>query len=122
MTLLTALLTLEAATLESMKRDVNTPKATEALDFLEPYIRPLWLIPQYRLHLQGERTADFDLKGQQQSLRPCFRGIRTSVRELLGKRMYRLVREFATARDPKIKQEIDLLGRELTKLRQPWGE
>ena len=25
--------------------------------------------------------------------------------------MYRLVREFATARDPKIKQEIDLLGR-----------
>ena len=34
--------------LECKKRTVNTPEVTEALDFLEPYIRPTWLIPQFR--------------------------------------------------------------------------
>jgi hypothetical protein len=33
--------------------------------------------------------------------------------------MNRLVREFATVRDPKVKEEIDQLSRELTKLRAP---
>jgi hypothetical protein len=36
-------------------------------------------------------------------------------------RMNRLVREFATVRDPKVKEEIDQLSRELAKLREPWG-
>ena len=48
MTLLEALAILEAAVLECKKRDVDTPEVEDALDFLEPYIRPQWLIPQYR--------------------------------------------------------------------------
>ena len=41
-----ALAILEAAVLECKKRDVRA-----ALDFLEPYVRPQWLIPQYRDHV-----------------------------------------------------------------------
>ena len=32
------------------QRDINTPELTEALNLLEPYIRPAWLIPQFRHH------------------------------------------------------------------------
>jgi hypothetical protein len=93
----------------------------EALDFLEPYIHPPWLIPQYRHELDTVEDAVVDREVQQQVLRGSFRGIRTSITELLGKRMNRLVREFATGRDPKVKEEIDQLSRQLTKLREPWG-
>jgi hypothetical protein len=48
MTILEALAILEAAVFECKKRDVNTPEVNEALDLLEPYIRPAWLIPQFR--------------------------------------------------------------------------
>jgi hypothetical protein len=50
-----ALAILEAAVLESKKRDIDTPEVKAALDLLEPYIRPAWLIPQFRQNL--ERTA-----------------------------------------------------------------
>jgi len=54
MTLLEALAILEAAVLGCKKRDVDTPEVRAALEFLEPYIRPEWLIPQFRSNL--ERT------------------------------------------------------------------
>ena len=57
-------------------------------------------------------------EGQQLVLHGSFRGIRTSIRELLANES--LVREFATVRDPKVKEEIDQLSREPTKLRE-WG-
>ena len=50
-TALQALTILEAAVLECKKRDVYTPEVRAALDFLEPYVRPQWLIPQYRDHV-----------------------------------------------------------------------
>ncbi len=121
MTVFKALAILEAATLECKKRDINMPEVREALDFLEPYIQPPSLIPHYRHELGVVGDAVVDREGQQQVLRRSFRSIRTSVRELLGKRMNRLVREFATVRDPKVKEEIDRLSRELTKLREPWS-
>ena len=66
MTLLEALAILEAAVLECKKRDVDTPEVKAALDFLEPYVRPQWLIPQYRDHvLDHARTNKVDLEGQQ---------------------------------------------------------
>ena len=34
--------------MECKKRDINTPEVREALDFLEPYIWPKWVIPQFR--------------------------------------------------------------------------
>jgi hypothetical protein len=48
MTVLQALATLEAAVLECKERDIDTPEVKAALDLLEPYIRPAWLIPQFR--------------------------------------------------------------------------
>ena len=77
MTLLDALAILEAAVLECKKRDIDTPEMREALDLLEPHIRPQWLIPQYRNHvLDHDRTTEVALEGQQQVLRATFPGIR----------------------------------------------
>ena len=109
MTVVRALAILEAATLECKKRDINTPEVRQAPDFLEPYIQPPSLIPQYRHELDAAGDAVINREGQQQALRASFRGIRTWARELLSKRMNRLVREFATVRDPKLKEEIDRL-------------
>ncbi|HEY6364201.1 MAG TPA: hypothetical protein VI585_05350 [Candidatus Binatia bacterium] len=73
MTVLEALAILEAAVLECKKRNVDTPEMREALEFLEPPIRPQWLIPQYRHHVLGhDRTTDVALEGQQQVLRATF--------------------------------------------------
>src|SRR5215510_6234786 len=48
MTALEALAILEAAVLECKKRDINTPEVKAALDLLERYIWPKWLISQFR--------------------------------------------------------------------------
>ena len=64
MTVLKALAILEAAVLKSKQRNVNTPEATEALDFLEPHIRPAWLVPQYRHGLDGRGDQEFDREAQ----------------------------------------------------------
>jgi hypothetical protein len=72
MTVLEALATLEAATLECKKRDINMPQVREALDFLEPHIQPPWLVPQYRHALDRHRDQDYEREGQQQVLRPTF--------------------------------------------------
>ena len=85
---------------------------TEALDFLEPHIRPTWLVPQYRHHIGGEREHGYQREGQQQVLRPSFEGIRDSVRDALGMRLDKLAREFAIAHDMKVKKEIERLAKE----------
>jgi hypothetical protein len=72
MIVLEALAILEAATLECKKRHVNTSEVKEALDFLEPHVRPEWAIPQFRNHLDGERDAEWQKEGQQQVLRATF--------------------------------------------------
>jgi PAS domain-containing protein len=38
---------------------VDTPELRAALDLLEPYIQPAWLIPQFRNNLDGEREKDY---------------------------------------------------------------
>jgi hypothetical protein len=54
-----------------------------ALDLLEPYIQPAWLIPQFRYHaLDRYGDNDVDREGQQQVLRATFPGIRNAVRVL----------------------------------------
>ena len=104
-TALLALAILEAAVLECKKRDVDTPEVKAALDFLEPYVRPQWLIPQYRDHvLDHARTNEVDLEGQQQVLRATFPGIRDGVRELLGVRADALARKFHETHDMKVKE------------------
>jgi hypothetical protein len=51
MTVLEALAILEAGVLECKKRDITTPEVKTALDLLEWYIWPKWLIPQFRQDL-----------------------------------------------------------------------
>ena len=87
MTVLDALAILETATLECKQRNIYTPELREALDFLQPRIRPEWLIPQFRYHAQlnGTNEIDVDKEAQQQALRAIFSLIRDSVKELPGK-------------------------------------
>jgi hypothetical protein len=115
-----ALTILESATLECMKRDINTPEVRDALDLLEPHIRPEWLIPQFRYHLDRDPSVEADKEGQQQVLRATFPRIRKSVKDLLEKEMDALARQFAATQNMKVKEEIERLARELTSLKEPW--
>jgi hypothetical protein len=117
-TVLDALVILEVATLE-YKRDACTPEVREALDFLQPRIRLEWLIPQFRYHAQLTEN-EVDKEAQQQVLRATFPGIRESARDLLGKRMDALAREFAAIHDMKVKEEMERLTKEYDKLKEPW--
>jgi hypothetical protein len=93
---------------------------TEALDFLEPHIRPAWLVPQYRHALDRPGDREYDREGQQQSFRATFTGIRNAVRVLLEVRMDSLARKFHETKDLKVRDEIYRLSRELIKLDSPW--
>jgi len=120
MTVLRALAVLESATMECKKRDINTPEVMEALALLEPHIQPAWLIPQFRHHVGGERENGYQREGQQQVLRPTFEGIRNSVRELVGKKIDALARQFHQTHDMQVKDEIERLAGEYSKLSEPW--
>jgi hypothetical protein len=120
LTVLGALAILETAVLECKKRNVNTPEVSEALDSLERYIQPEWLIPQFRDHALKERTNNaLDREGQQQMLRATFPGIRKSVCVLLEVRMDALAK-FHETHDMKVKEEIERRAREYGKLKEPW--
>jgi hypothetical protein len=85
MTALQALHILESAVLECMRRDVNTSEVREALDFLEPYIQPKWLIRRFRSHINSASDTYFDFVRRQQVLCATFPAIRDRVQALLGK-------------------------------------
>jgi hypothetical protein len=120
MTVFEALAILEAAILECKKRDINTLEVWEALNLLGLHIQPGWLIPQYRMAFDSDRTTDLCKEGQQQVLRATFPGIRSSVKKLLGKHMDALARKFAATHDAKVREEIEHLSRELIKLDSRW--
>ena len=121
MTVLEALATLESATLECKQRDIDTPEVREALTFLEPHIQPEWLISQFRYHVQRYGQQHWwELEAQQQVLCAIFPRIRESVKDLLGKQMDALARNFAATHDMKVKDEINLLAKEYGKLGEPW--
>jgi hypothetical protein len=120
MTALKALAILESAVLECKKRDINTPEVKNALDLLEPYVWPKWVVPQFRDNVENEREPLENREGQQQVLRATFSGIRDSVRELLGQRMDALARKFHATHDMQVKDEIERLAREYGKLKKPW--
>ena len=121
MTVLEALATLESATLECKQRDIDTPEVREALTFLEPHIQPEWLISQFRYHVQRYGQQHWwELEAQQQVLCAIFPRIRESVKDLFGKQMDALARNFAATHDMKVKDEINLLAKEYGKLGEPW--
>jgi hypothetical protein len=112
---------LEAASVECKQTDIFTLEVREALDFLQPHTRPEWLIPQFRYHAQlnEKNEVDLDKEAQQQALRAIFPSIRESVKDLLGKQMNALARQFAANHDMKIKEEIERLSSERVKLYWP---
>ena len=121
MTVLEALATLESATLECKQRDIDTPEVRETLTFLEPHVQPEWLISQFRYHVQRYGQQHWwELEAQQQVLCAIFPRIRESVKELIGKQMDALARNFAATHDMKVKDEINLLAKEYGKLGEPW--
>jgi hypothetical protein len=81
MTISDALVILEDATSHCKQRDVYTPEVRQALDFLQPRIRPEWLIPHFRYHAQlnDKNEIDLDKEAQQQALRSICLRIREAV-------------------------------------------
>ena len=102
------------------KRDIGTPEVREALDLLEPHIHPAWLVPQYRHALDGHGDRGYVARVNNRVLRPTFEGIRDSVRELVGNKMDALARQFHQTHDMKVKDEIERLAGEYSKLGEPW--
>jgi hypothetical protein len=78
------------------------------------------LVPQYRHALDRPGDREYDREGQQQVLRATFPGIRESVKDLLGKKMDALAREFHETHNMDVKDEIERLAREYGKLGGPW--
>lgn len=115
MTVLQALAILESATLECQQREVDTPEARDALNILDPYVLPAWLIPQFRCHLDREPNPE-DKQGQQRVLRVTFSGIRESVKFLLEGRMDVLARKFYETHDSQVREEMYDLAADLAKL------
>ena len=121
MTILEALAIIEAAVSECKKRNINTSEVRHALDLLEPCIRPEWVMSQFRFNtLDGFASNEADGEAQEQALRATFPGIRNSVKELIGKQMDALAREFAKTYDMKVKDEIERLAGEYSKLGEQW--
>jgi len=119
--LLEALKILEAATLDSKKRDIDTPEVRQALDLLDPVCMPKWRVAGFRDALRPHAgQIGHQLEGQQQVLRVYFGGIYTCVRGLLAVRIKKLNHWYKKANDPTVKAELDRLAAELEKLPERW--
>ena len=120
MTIFEALAILESAVLECKKRNVNTPEATAAMDLLAPYVRPKLVVAQFRHHIAREHGKEHEKEGQQQVLYATFPEIRNSIRELIGREMDALARDFPDTDDMEVKNAIACLAKEYNRLDQPW--
>jgi hypothetical protein len=122
MRVLEAVRILEQATLYSHKRNIDTPEVRQALDVLEPYCLPGWLVKGFRDHLQPGTgfLGHPDVEGQQQYLRVCFAGIHASVRRLLHARVKRLEYRYRRTKDDTVKAELDRLTGELEQMPARW--
>jgi hypothetical protein len=119
--LLAALKILEAATLDSKKRDIDTPEVRAALDLLDPICQPKWRVAGFRDALRPHAgQSGHELEGQQQVLRVYFGGIYTCVRQLLPARIKKLNYWYKKTNDSAVKAEIDRLAAELEKLPERW--
>jgi hypothetical protein len=120
MNIFEALAILESVVLECKKRNVNTPEATQALDFLATYVRPKLVVAQFRHHIAREHGKEYEKEGQQQVLRATFAGVRNSIRELIGQEMDALARDFPDTDDLELKNVTECLAKEYGKLGEPW--
>ena len=91
MRLLAALKILEDATLDSKKRDIDTPEVRQALDRPDPICLPKWRVAGFRDQpMPHAGQLPHELEGHQQVLRVYFGGIYTCVRQLLAVRIKKL--------------------------------
>ena len=105
--------------LDCQHRIIDTSEVRAALDFLEPYIHPEWLIPQFRAYLDGGKQNQHK-EVQQQVLRAIFPVIREGVRNLLGRQMDELAARYAQSHNTALKAAMRRLSSEREKLREPW--
>lgn len=122
MNIFEALAILESAVLECKKRNVNTPEAAEALALLAPYVKPKLVVAQFRHHIAREHRKEHDKEGQQLFLRATFPGIRKSIRELIGREMDALARDFPDTDDIELKNAMECLAEEYSKLGELSGK
>jgi hypothetical protein len=120
MTIIEAINILEIATVECKNKDVDRPDVNQALDVVELYVRPEWVVPQFRYHLQREGNNAIDIADQQAVLNGTFFIINDCLKELVRKTMEALACEFDETRDLKVKEEIWRLVREYTKFKDSW--
>jgi hypothetical protein len=120
MTIIEAITILEIATVECRNKDVDKPDVNQALDVVELYVRPEWVVPQFRYHLQREGNNAIDIADQQAVLNATFFIINDCLKELVRKTMEALACEFDETRDLKVKEEIWRLVREYTKFKDSW--
>ena len=106
--------------MECERRNINTPEVKAALDLLDLYVWPKWVVPQFSDNIENERELMENRKGQQQVFRATFPGIRNCVRELLGVRADALARKFHDTHDMAVKDELERLLREYGELGKPW--
>ena len=121
MRVLEALKILEDATLDSKKRDIDTPEVRQALDLLDPLCKPTWHVAGFRAELRPHAGQQpHELEGQQQILRVYFTGIYTCVRDMLAAQIGKLNYRYKQKNDPAVKAALDRLTAELEKLPEEW--
>jgi hypothetical protein len=120
MTIIEAITILEIATVECRNKDVDKPDVNQALDVVELYVRPEWVVPQFRYHLLREGNNAIDIADQQAVLNATFSIINDCLKELVRKTMEALACEFDETLDLKVKEEIWRLVREYTKFKDSW--
>lgn len=120
MTIIEAITILEIATVECRSKDVDSPKVNQALSVVELYVRPEWVVPQFRYHLRREGNSAIDIEDQQAVLRTTFCIINDCVKELVRKTMEALACEYGENCDSKLKEEIWRLIKEYARFKDSW--
>src|SRR6516225_986678 len=115
MTALQALAHSRSRSVGMSAKNVNTPEMTEALDFLEPHIRPTWLVRHTVTCSTDTVTAIMIERVNNRCSAQGLKAFRKSVRDLLKMRLDKLKRQFAAIHDIKVKKEIERLAKEYDK-------
>ena len=120
MTIIEAITILEIATVDCRNKDVNTPAVNQALNVVELYVSPEWVVPQFRYHLRRLGNSAIDIADQQAVLSAMFSIINDCVKDLVRKTMEALACEYDETRDSKLKEELRRLIEEYARFKDSW--
>ena len=119
MRVLEALKILETAVVECFDRSIETAEVREALDVLEPYVFPDFLVPRFRMHLIPMQRREFFLRQQQDLLKATYGRIYRSIRWKLDQRLQTLRHRQARG-DDSVRAELERLSPLLAKMPKRW--